>query len=277
MIHTRSKLGALIAMVTVVGVALLCFVQAPGRRAVASQLGYLGPAPLLAQASSPQGAVELPTGTVRGVVVDENGLPIHGIEVGLVPLNKTGDGRWYSTLQDWTDVHGQYEFTAAPGAYIVEVQQRGAPDGRHPYRGTYYPGVDDETSASHVYVTSDGLAELHALPLRRIETVTVKVNVAFEDGTRPAWSNLLFHNPSFPNQGVIGDEAPGIEDGTGSFTLPVGYRYYARAVVNCDRGTTIESRESRPVQDISVMREGYPQEMSFIIPGGSCALWKPKP
>jgi len=63
--------------------------------------------------------------------------------------------------------------------------------------------------------------------LHRLETASIVVNVMFEDGVRPASSNLLFHNPQFPVQAVIGDVAPEIENGRGSFVVPVGFQYVA--------------------------------------------------
>lgn len=216
------------------------------------------------------------TGSVTGSIVDESNSPIRGIEVELMPLDKTGERRWYATTREWTGADGWYRFPRIdPGEYVLAVQKSGAPDGRHPFAGTYYPGVDEEVHADHIYVVTGTPLELHPLRLRKIETVTLKINVEFEDGTRPAWSNLLFHNPSFPNQGVIGDEAPGIEDGRGEFVLPVGFDYYARAKVDCDAGERIETRESRPVQRLRVRNGHAPSELKFVIPGPTCALWSP--
>ena len=214
------------------------------------------------------------TASVIGTLVDESELPVTGVEVELMPVDKTGDERWYATLHDWTDEQGVYSFRPGRGEYIIAVQVTGAPDGRHPFIGTYYPGVDFESGADHIYVEEASQLKLHTVRLRRIPTVTVKVNVEFEDGTRPEWSNLLFHNPRFPNQGVIGNEAPGIKQGRGEFTLPLGYEYYARAKVDCDAGPRTETRESRPIQHL---RDGsVPEEITFIIPGPACELWSPK-
>lgn len=282
MLRNRSRVRVFAAVLCLIALASLLLTRSPRGLSADTALGYIGPGTFASQTtpSSPwptQGEAQHPTGSVKGTLVDEEGLPASGVEVELVPLSKTGDQRWYATLRDWTSTQGEYRFTAAePGEYIVAVQQRSAPDGRHPYFGTYYPGVDNENSADHIYVTPSAPIELYAMRLRKIETVTLKISVAFEDGSRPAWSNLLFHNPSFPNQGVIGDEAPGIENGTGEFTLPVGYHYYARAKVDCDTGTRIETRESRPVQTIEVERDKYPDELTFVIPGSTCPLWRPR-
>jgi hypothetical protein len=209
--------------------------------------------------------------------VDESNSPIRTIEVELIPLDKTGDQRWYATQREWTDADGKYKFPRVdPGVYVLAVQKRGAPSERNPFAGVYYPGVDDEANADQIYVATGTLLELHPVRLQRIETVTLKIIVEFEDGTRPAWSNLLFYNPSFPDQGVIGDEAPGISDGQGEFVIPVGFEYYARAKVDCDAGSRIETRESRPVQQLQISKQHFPSEVTFVIAGPPCTLWSPK-
>lgn len=217
------------------------------------------------------------TGAVSGSVVDASNSPIRGIEVELIPLDKAGDQRWHATKSDWTNEQGQYLFSKAdPGEYIVAMQMRGAPDGRHPFAGAYYPGVDAETDADHIYVVTGQALDLHSVRLRRLDTLTVKVNVEFDDGSRPSWSNLLFHNLSFPQQAVIGDEAPGVENGRGEFTVPLGFDYYAQAKVDCGGGSRIETRESRPIQHLHAVNGSLPDELTFVIPGPSCPLWTPK-
>lgn len=217
------------------------------------------------------------TGSLAGNIVDDSDAAIAGIEVELIPLDKVGDQRWYATKHDWTNAKGQYGFPKVePGEYVVAMQMRGAPDVRHPFAGTYYPGADAEPDADRIYVVTGTALDLHPVRLRRLETVTVQVNVEFEDGSRPKRSNLLFHNLSFPQQAVIGDEAPEIENGKGDFTLPVGFNYYGSAKVDCDGRATIESRESRPIQRLHVESGSLPDELTFIIPGPPCALWSPK-
>lgn len=280
-----SKVAVLVSITALFGFAVLLLSSSPQREFVAStsgagfigsDAGYNGGSTYLAPPKSVEPEPDL-SGSVNGLLVDEGEIPLRGIEVELMPLEKTGDARWYATITDWTDGNGKYEFPRVdPGEYVLAVQKRGAPDGRHPFIGTYYPGVDEETDAERIYVQTGVPLELHTLKLQRIETVNLKISVEFEDGTRPAWSNLLFHNPTFPNQGVIGDEAPGIEDGRGEFVLPVGFEYYARAKVDCDAGPRIETRESRPVQTLHIKNGHIPSEVKFVIPGPACALWSPK-
>jgi hypothetical protein len=96
-----------------------------------------------------EGATDL-TGSVSGSLVDDRDAPITGVEVELMPLYTVGDQRWYATKRDWTNAQRRYMFAGVePGEYIIAVQKSGAPEGRHPFAGTYYPGVDSETDADH--------------------------------------------------------------------------------------------------------------------------------
>jgi len=195
----------------------------------------------------------------------------------LIPADQSANKVSGEKICDWTDVLGRYHFDRIqPGEYILAVMKHVAPDGRHPFAGLYYPDTQDEARASRLLVTREVPVELPSIRLPRIETVTLRVRVTFEDGGIPDWSNLLFHNPSFPDQGVIGNEAPGVEHGQGEITLPKGFEYYARAAVDCDSGLKIETRESMPVQQLKI-KDGYiPRELLFTIPGPACKLWYPK-
>jgi hypothetical protein len=217
------------------------------------------------------------TGCVHGTVVDENGKPIKGIEVEFIPTFKTGDAQWISTKHEWTDEQGRYNLNQVdPGKYLLGVHIEGAPDSVQPFATAYFPGVDEQVAASRISVTASTSTSLNPLQLHRIEVVTIKVKVEWPDGTRPERSNLSFQNISYPHQAVIGDNAPQVDDGIGQFTLPKGFDYDALADVQCDAGKIIESRESRPVQRITV-RDGFtPTELTFVIPGPPCKLWQPK-
>jgi hypothetical protein len=111
---------------------------------------------------------------------------------------------------------------------------------------------------------------LPRLRLRRLEVVTIKINVLWADGTRPERSNIYFKNILYPGHGGT---LPQIDNGTGKFTLPKGFEYDAVASVECEAGKVIESRESRPNQRINVADGLFPAEMTFVIPGLRCTLW----
>ena len=220
-----------------------------------------------------------PAGSVVGKVLDDNSQPIYAIQVDLIPVDKANaadDERWYARLRAWTDQDGTYRYSQLkPGEYFLSVGTEGAPTGKHPFAPIYYPGTDREKFAEPIRVHDGIQIDLRPLRLQRLPTVLVKVHVRWQDGSPVDWSNLLFHNTSFPHQGVIGDEAPGIKDGEGEFTVPIGYEYYARAAATCDAGTQVKSEESRPVQKVRLEGADIPQELTFVIPAQPCKHWSP--
>lgn len=216
-------------------------------------------------------------GCVHGTVVDESGKPISHIEVDLIPVAKTGDARWYGTHNEWTDEQGRYNLNRMePGEYLLGANafsSFGAPDAERPYATAYYPAAENEAGALPVRVVRSSPLYLPRLKLRKLEVATVKIEVLWSDGTRPERSNIYFKNALYPRHGGT---APQIDNGTGEFTLPKGFEYDAVASVECDAGKTIESRESKPDQRITVADGSTPAEMTFVIPGPRCTLWKPK-
>jgi hypothetical protein len=238
----------------------------------------------------PDGEVDAPieeapesglTGALRGKIVDENDQPVYVIEVDLLPADKRHadkDERWRATIREWTGKNGDYEFShLQPAEYFLSVGSDAAPTGKHPFAPSYYPGSDQPAHAEPVLVQGSMRLGLRTLRLRRLQTATIKVHVTWEDGTPVEWSNLLFHNPSFPNQGVIGDESVGVKDGEGEIVLPMGFDYYARAAVQCDAGAQIQSEESSPVQTIRIDAEHTPSKLNFVMPTKQCKLWSPHP
>src|SRR5580704_5354144 len=213
-------------------------------------------------------------GCVHGTVVDESGKPISHIEVDLIPIHKTGDARWYGTHSEWTDLEGRYNFNRMePGEYLLGANafsSFGAPDAELPFATAYYPAAENESDAALVKVGRSSPLRLSALRLRKLEVVTIRINVLWPDGTRPERSNIYFKNTLYARHGVT---APQIDNGAGEFTLPKGFEYDAVASVECDAGKVIESRESRHDQRIKVADGFTPTEMTFVIPGPRCALW----
>ena len=208
-------------------------------------------------------------------MLDDRGTPVSKARIELIPLELESRRFFRFELHQWTNVRGEYAMNGvAPGQYLVSIHKHAAPTNEVPLVGVFYPGVDDEDAAERISIYADNTTPLLPVKLRRLDTTTVLVNVMFEDGTRPARSNLSFHNPQFPHQAVIGNEAPEVEGGRGSFTLPVGFEYIARAAVRCDAGSRIETRESRPIQHVDIVQQLTPLELTFVIAGDACRLWE---
>lgn len=213
-------------------------------------------------------------GCIHGTVVDERGKPLGHIEVDLIPIHKTGDARWYGNHSEWTDEQGRYNLNRMePGEYLLGANafsSFGAPDAEHPFATAYYPAAENESDAVPLRVVRSSPLRLSPLRLRKLEVVTIKINVLWPDGTRPERSNIYFKNILYPRHGGT---APQIDNGAGEFTLPEGFEYDAMASVECDAGKVIESRQSRPDQRIKVADGFTPAAMTFVIPGPPCAIW----
>jgi hypothetical protein len=216
-------------------------------------------------------------GCVHGTIADEHGKPVKEIEVEVLSAEKTGDARWYSRKYVRTDSNGRYSLNELePGAYLIAVHYYDAPNARQPFATAIYPGAETESKAERVVVHPNSRAILKQLRLRSLPLTTIEIKVLWSDGTRPERSDLSFHNLSYPSQGGIGDVVPQVDDGRGDFTLPEGFDYTAIASVDCIAGHVIESRESRPVQEIAVRAGTTPRKLTFTIPGPPCKLWDPK-
>jgi len=263
-------------LVLLVSIALL--LQFPSHWGSQAVPGYIGNDVALDVRSSsnlvlPQIPQPEPIPSIRGKVIDELGDPIAMAEVELLPINSIENDPWDATKTDWTEGNGEFRFVRIdPGEYIVAIHQKG-PDAKSPFLGSFYPGVDDKTKADRVLVFEGSTTELHSVRLRRVETVTLHVKVAFEDGSIPAWSSVPVSNVSHPR--AIW-EATGVGNGAGTITLPAGFEYYTRAAVLCDAGARIETRESRPVQRINIDTTHPLDALTFIIPGPGCKLWSPR-
>jgi hypothetical protein len=161
------------------------------------------------------------------------------------------------------------------GEYFVGIYINDAPDGEHPFAATYYPGVATDMDAERVYVGESGDVLLKWMRLRRIDTVTLDLEILWNDGQPVERGNLLFYNASHHHQGMVGDAAPQFDAGRARFTLPIGLEYYARAKVDCDAGATIQTVESRPIQHLQIDRNFRATELTFVIPAAKCPLWVP--
>ena len=137
---------------------------------------------------------------------------------------------------------------------------------------TYYPAAENEAGALPVRVVRSSPLYLPRLKLRKLEVATIKIEVLWSDGTRPERSNIYFKNALYPRHGGT---APQIDNGTGEFTLPKGFEYdavasYVMPVKPSNHGSP------SPINEVTVADGSTPAEMTFVIPGPRCTLWKPK-
>lgn len=214
-------------------------------------------------------------GCIHGVVLEDRGNAVKGLEIEVIPGWVRDHPAEPGFRREWTDVKGRFNVDVLePGAYVIAVHYTNAPFERQPYSTSFYPGVEEETRAEAIVVDQKSPSYLKPFHIRSLPVATIEVTVAWPDGTRPQRSNLMFHNRSFPRQAVIGDVAPQIDDGAGSFRAPVGFDYEVRANVQCDAGDRIESRESLS-ESISIGNADDTPKISLRIPGLPCNLWHP--
>lgn len=213
---------------------------------------------------------------VHGSLIDDEGKPVQGLEVELIPADKKADNEWYGSQSAWSDRSGEYEFKNLPsGEYFVGVHHNEAPDGEHPFQTVYYPGVSAQADAQKIYVGMGDRVSLQWMRLRRIKVVAIPISFQWQDGQAVERGNLLFNNLSYPHSAPVGGFAPEIDKGEGAIILPEGFEYTARAKVDCDAGSKIETIESRPIQRFKVDGNEHPEKLTFVIPASSCKLWRP--
>ena len=189
--------------------------------------------------------------------------------IELAPVD--GQEDVFAPFPDWTNERGEYAFAnVTPGIYVVSLNAESAPFGRVPFVGMYYPGVDDGRAADQIRVEDSHTVDLPPVRLRRVPLANVVVNVVFEDGVRPAWSNLSVHNPTYPGDGTIGGGAPEMSDGRGVFVLPAGFEYVATVSVECAK------RRESPAQHVGPLFADATAEWTFVIPGSACEFWRPR-
>jgi hypothetical protein len=102
-----------------------------------------------------------------------------------------------------------------PGEYFLGANAFSsfrAPDAERPFATAYYPAAENESEAAVVKVVRSSPLRLSPLRLRKLEVVTIQINVLWADGTRSERSNIYFKNVLYPRHGGT---APQIDNGTG--------------------------------------------------------------
>jgi hypothetical protein len=217
--------------------------------------------------------IDAATGCMHGSVVTSAGAPIRGVFLDLVPL--TAPANTHPTMKDWTyaDRKGRYSFdNLEPGEYLVGVHIRSAPSAEQPYPTTFYPGAEQDADAAHLHIEANKKIALSPLKVRSLTLTKFTVEIRWPDGSHPLRSNLLVRNKSFNQQATIGDSAPQIDNGTGSFTLPDHSDYEVHAAVECDEISEIGQRET-PYVPLRVTDRAEPAHLVLTLPGFPCTLW----
>jgi hypothetical protein len=169
-----------------------------------------------------------------------------------------------------TDSKGRYSVSfLEAGEYLVAIHYRHAPHERQPFAPAFYPGAETETAAERVVVRPNARTVLKQFRLRRLPLLTVGIDVAWQDGTRPDWSYLSFRNLSYPPG--TSPFSPGIDKGSGEFTLVEGFDYDLHVYMHCYSG---RAYRTSPTQRISARVGELPEKLTFTIPGEPCKPWR---
>ena len=283
--ESRHRVPRLLASILMVAATVLGVYEGPSGNQARRTSGFIDTLP-------GSGVIGLPTsgasgiedsadrgGRIHGSLIDEDGLAVGGIEVELIPSGQSElEEEWGRRQSVWSSKSGEYEFRNVPqGEYFVGVHVKEAPDGKLPFQTAYYPGTSQQAEAQKVYVAENDHVSLQWIRLQGIETIAIPISLRWRDGEKVERGNLLFNNLSYPDSAPVGGFAPQIDNGEGTITLPLGFQYRARAKVDCDTGSKIETIESRPVQTFLVNENQHPEKLVFVIPSLKCELWRPRP
>ena len=214
--------------------------------------------------------------SVEGRILDDAGIAVTGIEVQLVPVFKAGDAKWAGTARAWTDAHGAYRLTPGEaGGYLLGSMIDEAPYALQPFLTRYYPGTADAANSITIKLADEQHVQVEPMRLHRLQLVRVPVTVVWQDGRREPNASILFQNPIFPHEAGIGS-ASVFPDEDGRVPLPEGYDYFAVASVQCDAGSTIESRETDRVPLTTKAGADLSRQIRLVLSGPPCKLWSPR-
>ena len=163
-------------------------------------------------------------GRVSGMLLDARGKAIPNIYVELVPfelahkLNDRGIGKFVGRVEE-TDKDGRFEFESLkPGRYLMGVNIDREPEGRNPFRPTFFPGVPDRSTAE--IITLGKGEKLTGVELRmppRLRVIEIQGVVVWPDGRPVAKAHLDLKNTSERTEGR--SLASARSDDRGRFTL----------------------------------------------------------
>jgi hypothetical protein len=144
--------------------------------------------------------------TLRGRVLDGNGLPVAGYHIRLLCL------RYLSVYETDTDREGRFEFEdVRPTAYALLAK----PEQPIPWATTYYPGVLDRQQASPIVIPSGAELEGYEFRLATSPSFHVRGTVVDEMGTPMPHARV-----SIKAEGAPGNEAIADAGADGRFEFP---------------------------------------------------------
>ena len=214
---------------------------------------------------------------VTGRVVDDEGKPVQGVNVQVLPADGEVDLPASMTGGAETDDQGRYVISLpSPVDFFLGVHVTEAPTADRPYGRTFYPGVKTRSEAERVHLQPGEQFRAQDLVVSKIVTEEVPVRVYWQDGTFVERSNVRVHNNSFPHQAVIGNVAPQADKGSYTLRVPVGFEYVVSAAVQCDAGEKIVQVESNFVTFVlSTDGPAVATTVLLTVPAKPCKLWQP--
>jgi hypothetical protein len=212
---------------------------------------------------------------IRGRVLDERGLPAHGVKVDLVPVLADGkilEGKlvvYDGGSDDITDSNGDYILRPwEAGRYLLVVQREMPPSTSAPFLTRYYPDSPDPRQAEILDITPARHMTVNSIRLQRLELGKVPVSVFWSDGTPEPDVYYSFMNTSYPKFGPIEGMGPASPDGTVS--LPIGFEYLGTVKTDCPSGESSRSVFTTGWTFSLKSTNTITKPLRIVLPGNPC-------
>ncbi|HEV2802023.1 MAG TPA: carboxypeptidase-like regulatory domain-containing protein [Pyrinomonadaceae bacterium] len=212
---------------------------------------------------------------LKGRVIDAEGRPLLGVEVGLIHAEATEVAR--EGLYTWTGGGGDYVLTGIPaGRFLLFFDLPSAPAARvpHPPRA-YYPGVWSAAQGT-VITVADG-QNLPAFDLQLLPPPAdraVEIVLRWPDGRPVGGAWVTLEDPDYDWEGsIIGAKKVDGQEGHYQATGFDGITYWARAHVNVEGGGV--QMHAEPVK-FTLTEGAGPIKLVITEPGGHCPHYRRK-
>jgi len=194
-------------------------------------------------ASPPDGLLRLPANRcftldvlmeidrrIEGFVRDDNGVPVRGARVQVVPTGGLSEQSLPSVVLDFSDENGHYTLHGVPpGDYYLGVNIASIPTKEHPYPATYYPNTPDPGQAIEIGVGKEALVQSVDLQIPpQLPLVTIRGRVQIAGGQFPRDPQVWITEPGKPHHVTTPIKIG--SDGRFQVELCEGVRYGARAL-----------------------------------------------